>query len=153
VTLWVDADACPKPAKELIYRTAVRLRITTVLVANTRQHIPASPYIGLTVVAEGFDHADDHIAAHCKLGDLVITADIPLADRVITQGATVIDPRGQILHEENIKAKLALRNLMADLRDQGMVGGGPPPYTAKDKSKFASALHATIVQLNKPTNQ
>lgn len=147
--IWVDADACPRPAKEIIYRTSNRLGVPTVLVANTPLTLPTSDFISSEVVEGGMDVADDFIVDHCNEMDVVISADIPLADRVITVGAIVIDPRGQMLDAENIKPKLATRNLMSELRDQGMLGGGPAPYTARDKSKFASSLDATLTRLLK----
>lgn len=145
--LWVDADACPKSSKELIYRAADRYKLTTLLVANTQMRLPKSPYLELVVVSSGYDKADDYIAENVTPQDLVITADIPLAARIVDAGATGIDPRGQIFDEDNVKSKLATRNLMAELRDAGMQGGGPPPYKPKDRAKFASALDRLIHKL------
>ena len=147
--LWVDADACPKDAKDVIYRTANRLAIETHLVANTHLRTPFSKWITVDVVGSGFDVADDFIAEQVNQGDVVITADIPLASRIVKKGAIGIDPRGQLLDEDNVADRLATRNLMAELRDGGMVTGGPPPYKPKDKSRFASTLDRTLVQAKK----
>ena len=147
--IWVDADACPRDAKDIVFRTAMRLKVETILVANSPLNTPQSPWISVEVVAKGLDIADDYIADHVADGDLVITADIPLAARVVDRGATGIDPRGQLFTEDNVKEKLATRNLMTSLRDDGMVGGGPPPYKPKDKSKFASSLDQLVTRLMK----
>lgn len=153
MNVWVDADACPKGAKELIFRAADRLKVTTILVANVPIRVPKSNFIRCEVVGAGFDVADDHIAESAQPNDLVITADIPLAARVVDAGALVLDPRGQLLDEDNVKSRLATRNLLADLRDIGMTGeggisgGGPPPYKPKDRANFASALDRTLNRL------
>lgn len=148
----VDADACPRAAKELIFRTAQRRQIETVLVANGGMRVPQSPWIRLELVDQGSDVADDWIAAHATSGDIVITADIPLAARIVDKGAVGIDPRGLVYHENNVKDRLAARNLMFELREVGMMGGGPPPYKDKDKSKFASALDRLITSQLKVIN-
>lgn len=145
--VWVDADACPKAAKELLFRAADRLKVETHLVANATMHVPKSRNIHFTLVEGGLDVADDYIADSVEKGDLVITADIPLAARVVDKGAACLDPRGQVMDEDNVKSKLATRNLMADLRDEGFMGGGPPPYKPKDRSNFASALDRTLTRL------
>lgn len=145
--IWVDADACPRDAKELIFRTAKRRQIETVLVANGMMRVPKSAWVRLELVDKGSDVADDWIADHATQGDIVVTADIPLAARIVDNGAVGIDPRGLVYHENNVKDRLAARNLMFELRSGGMVGGGPPPYKAKDKSKFASALENLITSV------
>lgn len=147
--IWVDADACPRDAKDIIYRTANRRSIETVLVANAAMRIPQSNWIRLELVEKGLNVADDWIADQATTGDIVITADIPLAARIVDKGAIGIDPRGQIFHENNVKDRLAARNLMFELREGGMMGGGPPPYKPKDKSKFASALETLITSILK----
>lgn len=138
--IWVDADACPRAAKELVYAAAQRFNVEARLVANTQMNHPKNGHVSLVVVGKAFNEADDYIADNVSAGDLVITADIPLADRIVDAGATGLDPRGTIFNEENIKSKLAMRNLLADLREGGMVGGGPPPYGHKDRHKFLTAL-------------
>ena len=138
----VDADACPIPAKEILYRVSERLKIAVVLVANAPMRHPASPLLSMEVVAKGADEADDHIVAIAAPEDLVISADIPLAARVIRKCVTaaVLDPRGTFLTDANIGPRLALRDLMADLRSEGMNTGGPGAYSPKDKQAFANQL-------------
>ena len=147
--IWVDADACPRDAKDVVMRAANRLKIKTTLVANQSMRFPKSAWVDLVVVPSGSDRADDFIAAHVLPGDVVIVEDIPLAARIVDAGAIGIDPRGSVFHQENVKHKLAARNLLADLRDAGMVGGGPAPYRPRDKSKFASALDRMLTKLLK----
>ncbi len=138
--IWVDADACPRAAKELVFAAAQRFDVEARLVANAPMGIPKNDWVSLKVVGKAFNEADDYIADNVSSGDLVITADIPLADRIVDAGATGIDPRGTIYNEDNIKSKLAMRNLLADLREGGMQGSGPPPYGHKDRHKFLTAL-------------
>ena len=145
--IWVDADACPRDAKDVIYKTAIRLKVQTILVANTSLRHPDSQWLSNEVVGRGFDVADDYIADNVAPGDLVITADIPLAARIVDGGATGIEPRGQVFNEDNVKERLATRNLLAELRDGGLTGGGPPPYRARDKSKFASSLDYLVTKM------
>jgi len=145
--IWVDADACPRDAKEMIYRTAMRMEILACLVANSPLRTPKSQWITVETVGHGFDVADDFIADNVTEGDVVITADIPLAARIVDKGAHGIDPRGKMFTEENVKERLATRDLLSELRDQGMTSGGPPPYKPKDKSKFASALDRLLTKL------
>ena len=145
--IWVDADACPRDAREMVYRTANRLKVETILVANSSMRFPKSAFISMQIVEKGFDVADDQIAENVAPGDLVITADIPLAARIVDKGAAGIDPRGQIFDEENVKERLATRNLLMELRDAGMVGGGPKPYKPADKSRFASALDRLVTRM------
>lgn len=138
----VDADACPILAKEILYRVSERLSIALVLVANSPLRLPKSPLISMEVVAQGADEADDRIVAMATPEDLVITADIPLAARVIRQCVTaaVLDPRGTFLTDANIGPRLALRDLMDNLRSEGMNTGGPGAYGPKDKQAFANQL-------------
>lgn len=138
--IWIDADACPRDVKDVVFRASARLGLPVVLVANKAQMIPSSPLLSFVQVRGGPDVADDHIAASATAEDLVITADIPLAARVVRVGATAIDPRGQIYDPRTIGERLAVRDLMADLRDQGAVTGGPAAYSPKDKQRFASTL-------------
>jgi hypothetical protein len=138
----VDADACPVPAKEILYRVAERWKVVVVLVANSPLRLPRSPFLWMEVVDQGADVADDHIVDLAAPDDLVITADIPLAARVIRKGPTaaVLDPRGQFLTEANIGPRLALRDLMDSLRTEGMNTGGPGAYGPRDKQAFANQL-------------
>ena len=145
--MWVDADACPRDAKDLVFRAAKRMQIETILVANAAMHVPKSPWIRIEIVGQGLDIADDFIADNVVDEDLVITADIPLAARIVDKGAACLDPRGGVFDADNVKARLATRNLMADLRNEGMFGGGPPPYKPKDRSNFASALDRLLTRM------
>ncbi len=139
-TLWVDADAAPRAVKEVLFRAAERLAIPVVLVANSAQHLPRSRFVSQVVVGRGLDVADDHIAAHCLEGDVVITADIPLAAQCVERGAVVLEPRGDLLDADNVRQRLSVRDLMEELRAGGLAGGGPPPYSTRDKTRFANAL-------------
>ena len=145
--IWIDADACPRDAKDLVFRAAERLNIKTTLVANQTMRIPKSRWIELVLVPKGLDEADNYIADRVQPGDVVVAEDVPLSARLVDAGATGIDPRGTIYTEENVKQRLAARNLLADLREQGMMGGGPAPYKPKDRAKFASALDRLLTQL------
>lgn len=147
--IWLDADACPRGAKELLYRAAKREQLELVMVANQEMGIPKSRWIRKVIVEQGFDVADAFIVEGVEAGDLVITADIPLAAQVVDQGALAIDPRGLVFDANNVKAKLATRNLLASLRDEGMVSGGPAPYQAADRQRFASALNSCLQNLKR----
>jgi uncharacterized protein len=136
----VDADACPIAVKEILYKAAKRLHVELILVANQFMRTPKSEFIKSIIVAEGPDEADDHIVEIVAAGDLVITADIPLADRVIKKEAVVLDPRGILLTDENIGERLAVRNLMQDLRTSGIETGGPNSYGVREKQEFANQL-------------
>lgn len=136
----VDADACPRPIKEILFRVANRLKSPITLFANHAMVIPPSPYIKFHLVGSGFDVADRHIAEQVMPGDLVVTADIPLASQVIDRGGFALNPRGEFYSEENIKQKLTMRNFMEQLRETGQVSGGPAPLNTKDHQAFANAL-------------
>jgi uncharacterized protein YaiI (UPF0178 family) len=136
----VDADAFPNPAKEILLRAVDRTGVRLTLVASKAVRVPASDRIECLVVPVGPDHADDRIVEMVRPGDLVVTTDIPLADRVIAGGATALDPRGELYTAANIKDRLALRDLLEGLRDRGEVGGGPPPFNKKNCMAFANAL-------------
>lgn len=138
--IWVDADACPKLIKEVIYRAAIRTKTMTILVANQILQIPKSPYIRKIQVPTGFDVADAKIIEEMEENDLVITADIPLADAVIQKGGTAIDPRGKLYTLDNIKQTLSLRNFNAELRGAGMLLGGPSTLGTKEVQAFANCL-------------
>jgi uncharacterized protein len=139
-TIWLDSDAAPKACKEILYKASRRTGLSLVLVANRTQAIPPAKTIRFITVPGGLDVADDYIAERCQRGDLVITADIPLAARVIEAGGAVLRFRGEPLDEDNVKHRLAMRDLMDELRGGGIMTGGPPPYGPKDKQRFASAL-------------
>lgn len=136
----IDADACPNAIKEILYRAATRTKINLILVANKPLTIPKSPYIRSVVVGSGFNVADQHIVDLAIIGDLVITADIPLADHAIKKGAFALNPRGELYDINNIKEKLSIRNLMEEFRSTGQLSGGPSPMNSRDHQKFANAL-------------
>lgn len=136
----VDADACPNVIKEILYRVAVRLNMPVTLYANQFIKIPKNKWIKLIQVPGGFDEADQKIVQEVKPGDLVITADIPLASLVIKQNAHALNPRGELYTLENIQQRLAVRNFMEELRNAGQVSGGPAPLNQRDQRTFANAL-------------
>lgn len=138
--IWVDADACPGVIKGILYRAATRTQVMLTLVANQALRTPASPYIKSLQVPPGFDVADNRIVELMEAGDLVITADIPLAASVIDKGGHALNPRGTLYTQENIRETLSLRNFMADLRSSGVETGGPPTFTQRDRQAFANQL-------------
>ncbi len=144
--IWVDADACPKAVKEILYRAADRKEISVILVANSPLRFPDSPFLKLLQVGHGADIADDEIADKCEAGDLIITADIPLAARVVEKGAQALDPRGTVYDKNNIGQMLSMRNFMDELRGSGVETGGPSGFGQKEKFKFANALDKIIAQ-------
>ena len=138
--IWVDADACPVVIKEILYRAAIRTSIETILVANAWLRVPPSPHIRSVQVDKGFDVADNHIVQALQAGDLVITADIPLAAQVVAKGAHALNPRGEIYTSANIAERLAMRDMMDELRSQGAEIGGPAAFNQADRQKFAAEL-------------
>jgi len=144
--IWVDADACPNPIKEILFRAAERLKIQLTLVANKPLRTPPSAYINTIQVAAGFDMADDKIAQEVRAGDLVVTADIPLAAAALAKGGRVLDPRGEIYTKDNIEARLAMRKFMDELRASGVDTGGPPPFSQGDRQAFARQLERLLAQ-------
>ncbi|MEA3273887.1 MAG: YaiI/YqxD family protein [Pseudomonadota bacterium] len=147
--IWVDADACPGVIKEILFRAAQRVRLPLILVANQPLRTPPSAYIRTVQVAQGFDVADNHIVQGLQPGDLVITADIPLAAEVIDKGGHAINPRGERYTPENIRQRLAMRDFMEEMRSAGEVTGGPPPLSQSDRQAFANALDRLLVQLRR----
>jgi len=138
--IWVDADACPGPIKEILFRAAQRTEIPVTLVANQSLPIPQSPYITMLQVQKGFDVADNEIVSRIESGDLTITNDIPLAAEVIEKGALALSPRGELFDAGNIKARLNMRDFMETMRSSGVQTGGPPALSAQDKQRFANHL-------------
>jgi len=138
--IWVDADACPGPIKEMLFRAAVRTQTRLTLVANQIMRVPKSEWIDSVLVPEGPDVADERIVELLEPGDLVITADIPLASNVVAKGGVALNPRGELYTEANIGECLAVRDLMTELRGAGEVTGGPAGFNAKDKQAFANQL-------------
>jgi uncharacterized protein YaiI (UPF0178 family) len=137
LTIYIDADACP--VKDEVYRVAARYQLRSVVVANAQLRVPADPLIEL-VVRSGFGAADDWIAEQVGLGDIVITADVPLAARCLERGSRALDPRGWPFRDADIGAALGMRDLMDELRQGGALTGGPAAMTAKDRSRFLSKL-------------
>jgi uncharacterized protein YaiI (UPF0178 family) len=138
--IYVDADACPKVIKEVLYKAVKRVKIEMILVADQYLRIPQSEYIRAIQVPSDIDSADEKIVELLQSGDLVITADIPLADQVVSKGGFAINPRGELYTEQNIKERLAVRDMMAEMRSSGLELGGPPAFNLKDKEKFANQL-------------
>lgn len=138
--IWVDADACPQVIKEILFRAAEKAQIPLTLVANRLLRTPPSRVIKAVQVAKGFDVADQTIARLLQAGDLVITADIPLAAAIIGRGGHALDPRGEFYTTDNIQERLAMRNFMEGLRGSGVETGGPPPFSLGDRHAFANQL-------------
>jgi uncharacterized protein len=138
--IWIDADASPKPVKEIVFRAAERLQLETVLVANHALRTPPSRFVRAVQVAAGFDVADNYLVQHAMPGDLAITADIPLAAELIDKQVQVIDPRGTLYTRDNIRERLVMRDFMEEMRGSGLAGGGPAAYSNSDKQAFANAL-------------
>lgn len=145
LVILVDADACP--VKDEIYKVAVRHQVAVVLVANSYLRIPEHALISRKIVSDGFDAADDWIAGQAGASSIVITADIPLADRALKAGARVLSPSGKPFTDDSIGTAMATRSIMADRRVgvAGIGAGGPPPFSKTDRSRFLSALDAAIV--------
>jgi uncharacterized protein len=144
--IWVDADACPKVVKEILFRAAERVQVNLTLVANHPLRTPPSRFIKAVQVAGGFDVADDAIAAKVQRGDLVITADIPLAAAVIERGARALSPRGELFTPENIRERLSMRNFMDELRSSGVDTGGPSSLTQAARRAFANQLDSLLLK-------
>lgn len=147
--IWVDADACPQVVKEILYRAAERVRVPLTLVANRSLHVPRSPFIGTLHVPAGLDVADGRIVEQVEPGDLVVTADIPLAAAVIEKGAHALDPRGELYTESNVRERLAVRDFMDELRGSGVITGGPSGFGPGDRKAFADALDRLLSQWRK----
>lgn len=145
--VWVDADACPKAAKEQLIKFALKRKFEVLLVAGQSQIKPAFSCVQLIVVPSGPDAADDYLVEHAQPGELVICSDVPLADRLVKKGVAALDPRGREFDERNMGDRLAVRNLFTDLREQGQVGGGQAAYGERDRQVFANALDRLLTQL------
>ena len=143
--IWVDADACPKLIKDILFRAAIKREVITNFVANSWLSLPESNYINFILVNQGPDIADDKIVEDCLIGDLVITADIPLAVRIVEKGALGLDPRGRVYDKNNIGGISDMRDFMSSLRNDGVITGGPNIFSSKDSGKFANALDKLIV--------
>jgi uncharacterized protein len=146
--IWVDADACPNVIKEILFRAATRAQVLLTLVANQLLRTPPSPFIKAIQVLSGFDVADSKIVQQLQSGDLVITADIPLAALVIEKGGHALNPRGQFYTTENIRERLAMRNFMDELRNTGVNTGGPAVLSLSDRQAFANQLDRFLTKAN-----
>ena len=144
--IYVDADGFPRAAKDILVRAALRLGVPVVFVANKPVRQEPSPLISSLLVPEGPAIADDRIVESAEPGDLAITTDIPLADRVVSKGAFALNPRGKLYTEENIKDRLAVRDLLSELRDGGLMTGGPPAFGKKDCQAFADQLDRFLIR-------
>lgn len=144
--IWVDADACPVPAKEILFRAAQRTQTRVTLVANHYMKTPSSPLVTLMQVESGFDIADHEIVQRAQSGDLVITSDIPLAAEVIDNKVFVLSPRGEEYDRHNIKQRLNIRDFMDTMRASGVQSGGPAAYGQKEKQAFANGLDRILAQ-------
>jgi hypothetical protein len=140
MNIWVDADACPAVIKDILFRAAERTQILTIFVANSSLRTPTSPYVLARQVPRGFDMADNEIVRSLHPGDLVITADIPLAAEVLSKRGHALNPRGEVYTLDTIQALLTLRNFMDQLRGSGVPTGGPPPLSHADRKTFANQL-------------
>lgn len=147
--IWVDADACPIIVRDMIIKTAIRLELETVLVANRLIQPPELPLFSAVRVDKGADVADQYIVAEARIGDLVITQDIPLAGELVGNGIVVISPYGTLFTPDNIGERLSVRNFLTDMRSQGGVTSGPRPFGPKEKQQFADALDRTLTRLRK----
>ena len=145
-TIWVDADACPKVIKEILYRAAERKGMALILVANQPLQTPPSRHIRSVRVGAGFDVADNYIVRHMSPEDLVITADIPLAAEVVEKGALALNPRGDLYTEENIRQRLNMRDFMDTLRASGVDTGGPASFSQADRREFANQLDRLLAK-------
>lgn len=144
--IWVDADACPKMIKEVLFRAANRTKTSLTLVANAFLSYPNSPFIRAVQVEKGFDRADHYIVTHIKAHDLVITADIPLAAEVVAKHALAINPRGELYNEHNIRQRLNIRDINEQLRATGQNIGGPVALSIKEKTAFANTLDRCLAK-------
>ena len=149
--VWVDADACPQVIKEILFRAAERARVVMTLVSNMAlARTPSSDFIKTIRVAKGFDGADQRIVQEVQPGDLVVTADLPLAAEVVARGASALDPRGDLYTEDNVRERLAMRNLLQELRSGGEQLGGPAPFRINDRQKFANELDRFLARNREP---
>lgn len=144
--IWIDADACPKVIKDILFRAAERARIAMILVANQRMALPPSTLVRFEQVPPGLDVADKRIVELMQAGDLVITADIPLAAAVIEKRGLALNPRGELYTADTIRERLSMRNFMDELRSGGVNTGGPPPLNNRDKQAFANQLDRILAK-------
>jgi uncharacterized protein YaiI (UPF0178 family) len=151
--IYVDADGCPKIVKEILFRAAERVGVPLTVVANKAIWVPDSPLIDRVVVGAGLDVADSWIAEHAEPRDLVVTADIPLAAKVVEKGADALSPHGEVYDEENIRERLSVRDFMAELRSGGVQTGGPSTFSVSDRQAFANALNKFLSKIPRTPSQ
>jgi uncharacterized protein len=145
--IWIDADACPRVIKDMVFRASERLKVPVCLVANNDLTKSHTQWVTSVRVKSGFDVADDYIAENAQPSDLVITADIPLAARIVENGGVALDPRGELYTEENVGERLSMRNLMQELRADGLVQGGPGQFSLTDRQRFASSMDRLLTKM------
>jgi len=150
MNVWVDADACPGVIKEILYRAAERTGVGLTLVANQPLRVPKAPNVHAVQVAAGFDVADNHIVAEVAPGDLVVTADIPLAAEVVERGALALNPRGELYTAENVRERLGVRDMMDELRSAGVATGGPSALGKRERQTFANQLDRLLARRGAP---
>lgn len=138
--IWIDADACPRPVRDVVFKASTKRRFPVTLVANSFVQTPSLKWITSVKVDSGLDVADDYLVEHASPGDLVITQDIPLAAELLEKGVDAMSPRGTMFTQANIGERLAIRDFMTEARASGITGGGPPPFDAKTKQKFSNAF-------------
>lgn len=144
--IWIDGDACPREIREIVFKAAIRTQTTLKYIANSYHKIPKNNLFSFVIVSRFPDAADEHIVSNINKNDLVITSDLPLAYEAVVKKAHVINSRGEIYTDDNIRERLATRDLMHDLRSSGMISGGPAPFGVKDKNQFANALDKILQQ-------
>ena len=147
--IWVDADACPRVIKDILFRAADRAEIPVILVANQAISVPGSRFIRSIQVKSGFDVADDYIVQQCEPGDLVITADIPLAAEIVEKDCLALNPRGEMYTAENVRQRLNMRDFMDTMRSSGLATGGPPPLSQQERQAFANQLDRFLAGIRK----
>lgn len=147
--IWIDADACPRVIKEILFRASERTEIPMTLVANQFLPTPPTPWIKAVQVPAGFDIADNYIVQHVHADDLVITADIPLASEVVDKKALALNPRGELYTKENIKQRLSMRDFLDTLRSSGIDTGGPKSFSEQDRREFANQLDKLLAKVKK----
>ena len=145
--IWIDADACPGPVKEIVLRAATRLQEPVVFVANQPLALPRSPLFSTVIVGKGLDVADAHIAEQAQRGDLAVTQDIPLAAQLVEKGVVTLDPRGEVFTPEDVRERLSVRDFMHELREAGVMSGGPKGYGPQDRQRFAASFDREISRL------
>jgi len=151
MAIWVDADACPNVIKEILFRAAERTQIVVTLVANQNLRVPPSRFVRAVRVPAGFDVADNEIVQKCQPGDLVVTADIPLAAEVLEKGAVALNPRGERYSEATIRERLTMRDFMETLRASGVQTGGPDSLGPRDRQLFAAELDKWLLAVKRQT--